>query len=632
MPEVAQDTLLDGRYRILNLIGSGGMADVYSAEDTHLERQLALKVLHRRFAQDAQFIERFRREASSAAALSHPNVVNVFDRGEHDGNYYIAMEYLPGRTLKEVIDSEAPLAQERAIDLGEQILKAAGFAHDRRVIHRDFKPHNVIVGSGDGVKVTDFGIARAGASEITETGSIMGTAQYLSPEQAQGRGVSAASDLYSIGVILYEMLAGRVLFAGESAVSIALKHVNEEPPPLRSLRPDVHPALAAAVMRALAKEPEDRYASAEDFVAALEDARARIAAGEDGAPAAALVPAPVEAVGDPAEEERARRRRLLFGLLPLLLVLTALGAFLLLRGEQVAVPQVVNTPLLQARTVLERAGLGFVVERVQSPAPVDQVVDQDPDPGADVDPGFAVRLFVSAGPGEALVPSVKGLSQARAVKQLSEAGFKVDTDPEPSRSIEKGRAIRTVPPEGTRAPRGSRLRLFVSSGPRLQTVPGVVGLSRSAAESRLEAEGFVAVVDERPSSEPRGRVVDQVPGRGARGAEGSAVTITVSAGSRKGSRSRRVPKVTGLSAAQARAELVAAGFSVDTHELTVTSSSRDGVVVEQRPDAGTRLERGGTVVLFVGEFRAPPAGGPPAPPPEVEDEEDMDEAGDQMTP
>src|SRR5918992_1241842 len=265
MAEVANETLVDGRYRIRERIGSGGMADVYCAEDTQLGRDVALKVLHRRFAQDQEFVKRFQREAQSAAALQHPNVVNVFDRGRHDGTYYIAMEYLPGLTLKEVIARDAPLRQEQAIDYTLQVLQAAGFAHRRGVIHRDLKPHNVMVTGHGQAKVTDFGIARAGASEMTETGSIMGTAQYLSPEQAQGQGVSAASDLYSVGIILYELVTGQVPFAGESPVSIALKHVSEPVPPPSQVRPDIHPALEAVIMRALVKDPAGRFASAEEF-------------------------------------------------------------------------------------------------------------------------------------------------------------------------------------------------------------------------------------------------------------------------------------------------------------------------------------------------------------------------------
>src|SRR4051812_35288561 len=282
MTELADTTIVDGRYRIRGRIGSGGMADVYLADDTHLGRQVALKVLHRRFAQDQEFVERFRREASSAAGLQHPNVVGVFDRGKHDGTYYIAMEHLPGRTLKEIVTSEAPLAQERVVDLGVQILQAAGFAHRHGVIHRDFKPHNVIVDDTGAAKVTDFGIARAGASEMTETGSIMGTAQYLSPEQAQGHAVTAASDLYSIGVMLYEMLAGKLPFEGDSAVAVALKHLSEPPVPLSQIRPDVNPALESVVMAALAKDPSHRWQSAEDLAAGLEAARTQIESGSNG--------------------------------------------------------------------------------------------------------------------------------------------------------------------------------------------------------------------------------------------------------------------------------------------------------------------------------------------------------------
>src|SRR4051812_46731067 len=272
------------------------MADVYCAHDAHLDRDIAIKVLHRRFAQDQEFVERFRREASSAAGLQHPNVVGVFDRGKHDGTYYIAMEHLPGRTLKEIVTSEAPLPQEQVVDLGVQILQAAGFAHRHGVIHRDFKPHNVIVDDRGGAKVTDFGIARAGASEMTETGSIMGTAQYLSPEQAQGHAVTAASDLYSIGVMLYEMLAGQLPFGGDSAVAVALKHLSEPPAPISHFRPDVNPALESVVMAALAKDPSHRWQSADEFAAALATVRSQVespaSVGQDTA-AFAAVPAPV---------------------------------------------------------------------------------------------------------------------------------------------------------------------------------------------------------------------------------------------------------------------------------------------------------------------------------------------------
>jgi len=234
VPELAPNTMIDGRYRLISRLGAGGMADVFLVEDQQLGRKVALKLLYRRFAEDPDFVERFRREAQAAAGLQHPNVVGVYDRGSFDDTYYIAMEYLPGQTLKQLIRREAPLDPVRAIDLTLQILRAARFAHHRGVVHRDLKPHNVIVDDSDHAKVTDFGIARAGASDMTETGSIMGTAQYLSPEQAQGHVVSEQSDLYSIGIVLYEMLTGRVPFDADAAVTIALKHVSESPTPPRA--------------------------------------------------------------------------------------------------------------------------------------------------------------------------------------------------------------------------------------------------------------------------------------------------------------------------------------------------------------------------------------------------------------
>src|SRR3954467_7646904 len=290
-------TVVDGRYKIKHRIGSGGMADVYCAVDESLGRDVALKLLHRRFAEDREFVERFRREASSAAGLAHPNIVGVFDRGEWDGTSYIAMEHLEGRTLKQLIVDEAPLDPIRAIDLAVQVLRAARFAHKRGVTPRDLKPHNVIVDPEERAKVTDFGIARAGASDMTQTGSIMGTAQYLSPEQAQGLPVDERSDLYSIGVVLYEMLTARVPFSGDSAVSIALKQVAEAPKPPRTLNPDVPPELEAVTLRALEKDPASRFQDADEFITALDRVRGHLAAGTapqgDPTTAFAPVPAPV---------------------------------------------------------------------------------------------------------------------------------------------------------------------------------------------------------------------------------------------------------------------------------------------------------------------------------------------------
>jgi serine/threonine-protein kinase len=619
MTEVAGNTLVDGRYRIVRRIGSGGMADVYCAEDTHLGRQVAIKVLHRRFAQDQEFVERFRREAKSAAGLNHPHVVGVFDRGEHEGTYYIAMELLDGRTLKDIVGEEAPLPQQRVIDLGVQILHAAGFAHRHGVIHRDFKPHNVIVDEHGHAKVTDFGIARAGASEMTETGSIMGTAQYLSPEQAQGHAVTATSDLYSIGVMLYELLAGRLPFDGDSAVAVALKHLSEPPAPISQWRPDVHPALEAVVMAALAKDPAQRWQSAEDLAAGLEAARTQIEAGPNGGQdtaAFAAIPMPAESataatqmagttppvlapVSGP-EREREERRWPWYAIGALALALLAVLVYLVLSGtlttEKRDVPRVTGKQLVEARAIMERAGFEVETERVQSSQPFDQVVDQDPNPGEEAEEGATVTLEVSGGPGDVLVPPVANLRQGQAIEELEDAGLEVTIDQEFSDRVREDFAIRTVPPEGTEVTKGTRVRLLVSQGPEQVTVPDVTGLSRDSAEARLRDEGLDVAVEEEESDEPEGNVISQSPGAGAEVARGETVSITVSTGRPQVD----VPDVVGLGEDRASRRLSSAGLSPVRQERTVTDPSQDGRVIEQRPGPGTEVDEGADVVIVIG--------------------------------
>jgi beta-lactam-binding protein with PASTA domain len=631
MTEVADNTLVDSRYRILGRIGSGGMADVYSAEDTHLGRQVALKVLHRRFAQDQEFVERFRREASAAAGLQHPNVVAVFDRGRHDGTYYIAMEHLPGRTLKEIVESEAPLSQERAVDLGLQVLQAAGFAHRHGVIHRDFKPHNVIVDEHGHAKVTDFGIARAGASEMTETGSIMGTAQYLSPEQAQGHAVTAASDLYSIGVMLYEMLAGRLPFEGDSAVSIALKHLSEQPAPISQLRHDVHPALEAVVMAVLAKDPAHRWQSADDFGEGLSAAGTQLGgeapSGDTSGFAPIPLPPPAASDGDnpspalaPVAEPAPRKRRrwpwFAIGLLTLALVgfLAYLAVSALTATETREVPRVIGRQLIQAREVLERAGFEVEETRVRSEADFDQVLDQDPDPAEEAEEGSTVLLEVSSGPGTVLVPTVRNLPQAQAIDELEERGLRANVDRLSSDDVREGLALRTVPGAGTEVERGERIQLFISSGPELVAVPSVVGLSRESAEAQISELGLLPAVGEQESEEPEGEVIAQDPAAGTGLERGSTVALTVSTGIEQ----VVVPDVVGLGAGDAEGQLRAEGLTPVRRESEVSDPAEDGQVIDQRPGAGVQVEPGREVVMIVGvliqeEELAPPLEPDPAP-------------------
>jgi serine/threonine-protein kinase len=401
MQRIEPDTLVDSRYRIIRKLGSGGMADVYMAEDQQLGRRVALKVLHRRFAEDEQFVERFRREASSAAGLSHPNVVAIFDRGEWDGTYYISMELVEGRTLKDIVREKGPAPPEAAVDLTLQILRAARYAHKHGVVHRDIKPHNVLIDQDGRVRVTDFGIARAGSSDITETGSVMGTAQYLSPEQAQGRPVDERADLYAIGIVLYELLTGQVPFDAEQPVTVALKQVSELPVPPAELVHAIPPAIDAVVMRALEKDPDRRYQSADEFIAALDDARA----------APQVVPPPPPVV---VEEERDRSRWWLWLLIALALAAIAVGLYLTLRPEQLTVPNVIDRESATASQILQNRGFEVDIVPVVNPdVERDHVAAQDPRPNTEAPEGSTVTITVSSGPGEAAVPARRGRAGAR---------------------------------------------------------------------------------------------------------------------------------------------------------------------------------------------------------------------------
>ncbi len=600
--------LLDGRYRVIERLGSGGMADVWAAEDQQLGRRVALKLLHRRFAEDPEFVERFKREASAAAGLQHPNVVGVYDRSEWDGTYYIAMEYLEGSTLKRIVQDNAPLDPVWAIDICTQVLRAARFAHRRGIVHRDIKPHNVIVDEEGRAKVTDFGIARAGASDMTETGSIMGTAQYLSPEQAQGHAVSAQSDLYSVGILLYEMLSGRLPFEADSPVTIALKHVSEQPVPPSSYA-EVPPDLEAVVMCALEKDPARRFADADAFIAALEVVRERIVSGASSGDATAAfgaVPpvAPDEAAQDLVEDPDRRTWPWILAVALVVLVAAAALVFALTRpGKRVEVPNVTGIQLKAAVASLQNRGFKVNPQRVQDDkAPRDRVLRQDPQPKQRVKEGSTVTLTVSAGPGTATVPDVSNKPRDEAKALLKDQGFRVRFDQEASDSVPAGNAIRSVPAPGASAEKGSRVTVFLSAGPTQVTVPGVIGKNKDSAVSQIEGVGLrVDITTKETSAASADSVLAQNPQEGALVAKGSTVTITVA----KAIPTTTVPDVGGSTKSKAKAALRGAGLKVTADTVEVQDQGQDGLVQDQSPGAGRQVDRGSTVTITVGTFKAP---------------------------
>lgn len=615
MAEVTKGSVVDGRYTVLERIGSGGMADVWLADDSHLQRRVALKVLHTRFAQDKEFVERFRREAEAAAGLQHPNIVAVFDRGEFEGTYYIAMQYLEGRTLKQVID--AGVTPEQAAGLIRQVLEGARFAHRHGVVHRDLKPQNVIVDAEGTATVTDFGIAQAGVSEITQAGSVLGTPHYLSPEQAQGFEVTAVSDLYSIGVMLYEALTRRVPFEADSAVAIAMKQVSQAPQRPSSINPQVSPALDAVVMRALEKEPGQRFQSADAFIAALDAALKDPGGGAENtaafAPLPPIVAVPEEPVAEGVDPDEGKRSRIWI-LVAIAVLIGLLVGFALTRDTTTEVPNVTGNQLNVAIALLQQDGFSVGdVKRVEREAPTNEVLEQDPAaaPPADQaseDCSFLtffcskpkVTLTVSSGPGSAKVPSTAGLTSTAAEEKLEEAGFKTKLESVHSKDVEEGLVLKSEPSGGETATNGSTVVLKVSSGPKLAKVPVVVGSQRSLAVQQIRGRGFVPAVEEVESKQPEGQVIRQAPSAGSQLPPGSTVSIAVSKGEEKAT----APNVIGKERAEAVEMVREAGLKPVVQEQETEVPSQVGRVTDQFPPPSSEVKPGSTVTLVVGKAAA----------------------------
>jgi serine/threonine-protein kinase len=614
-------TLFAGRYRISRKLGGGGMADVYLAEDQELGRRVAIKMLHGRYANDEQFVERFRREATHAAGLSHPNIVSIFDRGEADGSYFIVMEYVEGRTLKELIRARGPCPVPVAIAYTRQILAALRYAHRNGVIHRDIKPHNVIVDPEGVVKVTDFGIARAGVSQMTEEGAIIGTAQYLSPEQARGAPVDQTSDLYSTGIVLFELLTGEVPFTGDSPVEIAMKHLAEVPAAPSELRPDVPDDLDLVVVRALAKEPADRYQSAAAMDADLEtvarggrvaaetaDAATMILSGERAAEATAVTQ--VARRGPPPQYEPPSRSRPIW---PWLLGIGALLALLvggwffydsiqsqLKSAETVAVPYVVGLQQAQAVNLITQKNLVPRVRRVSNSDVEEGIVfAQNPTEGTRVDKETVILIDISSGKPEVTIPSVVGQTVEDAVAELTQAGLNAQVV-EVNSDKDEGTVTAQSPGSGTVVVEGTQVRINVSRGPKPLSVPNVIGLPYDQAAAELQRIGFGVARVEVDSDLAAGIVTDQDPNGGSESSKGSTVTLSVS----RGPVTSAIPDVTTQDVTIAQTTLEAAGFRTRVALEDTDDPSFDGIVISQDPVGGTQAKPNSLITLFVGRFVA----------------------------
>jgi len=616
------NTIFGQRYRVTEKIGTGGMADVYKAVDEVLGRSVAVKVMHAKYASDEHFAARFRQEAQAAANLQSPYIVNIYDWGQDDDTYYIVMEYVRGLDLKKLIQQKGFLPSKEVADIGQQVCAALAVAHGYDIIHRDIKPHNIMVTPDGGVKVMDFGIARAGNTTMTQTGSVFGTAHYVSPEQAQGKPLTAASDLYSLGVVLYEASCGRLPFDAETPVAVALKQVNEQPVRPSKINPALNPALEAIIGRALTKDPRGRYATAEDMRRDLQ----KVTRGMGLADSPTLVGMPpmgsaadattvMPAVGArneygetrdnyPKDSNMAPKKKKTWWIW-LLVAILIIGAGIgvayglgLLGGSSVTVPDVVGKTLEEATT--ELTGAGFVVgettQKNDDTVVTDSIISQSPGAGTSAEKGAKVNLTVSIGAQEIPVPDITDLSEADARTAIEKAGFTVNAQPaEYSDKVDSGFVISQSPVSGEKAAKGSAISYVPSKGIKSSTVPSVVGLSSARARTKLTDAGFTVSVNKTYSDTvAKGVVVSQNPSSGLSVNDGSTVTIMVSKGAQVVKVT--VPDVVGLTKAAASNMLTTLGLKVS---YIYEPHSENNTVLEQDPQSGAKVEKGTTVTLLI---------------------------------
>ncbi len=595
---VNEGIVFGNRYQVIGRLGSGGMAEVYEAVDRVLGRTVAVKVLHPTYSRDPNFVARFRREAQAAANLTHPNIVAVYDWGQLKDTHYIVMEKVEGESLKDLINRQGQLPLSLAINIAKQVANALAFAHKRGVIHRDIKPHNILITEDGTAKVTDFGIAQADTTSLTQEGMVVGTAQYISPEQAEGLPATEASDIYSLGVVLFEMLTGTSPFQGDAPVSVALKHIKEPVPSLRALNPKISQEMEAIVFKCLAKNPLDRYQSALELRTDLEKI-------EKGLPLeiSFFSDEKTMVLPNPQAEKKHRSWWAVIGITIFAFSILAAGAFALwqqmLIASRVVVPNIEQETLKEARKILRQKGLKLKVveEKFSDLYPKGTIISQDPEPGRKVKKGTVVKVVVSLGVELIEVPDVVGMDAIEAASILGEKGLVAESQESFSDKIAEGLVIKQEPAAGEKVPRGTKVVLVVSKGAETLVVPDVVGLSANEAIRTLAQEGFKYSIKYQSSDVvPKGKVIRQIPNAGSEEKRGTVITIYVSTGKAKVA----VPNVIGMDESAATDALEAAGFLVQPLDIPTTDPTKIGIVISQSPAAGTMANRGSTVKIYVG--------------------------------
>jgi beta-lactam-binding protein with PASTA domain len=605
-------TTVDGRYHLIGRLASGGMGEVYRAHDPVLDREVALKMLHTSLADDPAFIDRFRREARSAATLSHPNIVSVHDWGETQGTYFMVMEFIRGPNLRALLMRHGTLQPAQAVEVTGGVLAALEHAHVQGIVHRDIKPENVMIRASDGVvKVADFGLARAFAdSRVSQApGTVTGTVQYLAPEQIEGHNADPRCDLYATGIVLYELLTGEVPFSGETSVAIAYKHLRERVPPPSTSNQLVPVALDRVVLNATERKRERRTAEArtmrQDLARAADDLPpatplreiAKTVTPADEVPADRLSTVTIPRTLSPKQRRRKRMARA-FQVISLLAVLAVMGwaVWTYVIPHPTTVPDLLGNPLDVAEQETGAAGLDLVTggQEYHSAVPAGAVIRQSLEPGSRAEEGDRLSVVLSRGPELVPVPQVVGLPEDQARTQLKDARFEVTVQREYHDAIPKGQVIEQTPDPETALEVGKQVRLTVSRGKEPVAVPAVTGKSDDDASALLQAAGLgVRQVEEFSVDVPRDVVIRQVPQAERSVPVGSTVTIVVS----KGPQQFPMPNMIGKPGSQAQAELEAVGLVVNAVDLPGSTGQE---VVGQNPKAGVIVEVGQQVTIYIG--------------------------------